>query len=156
MNTEPTRTTHLARRAGARARAERGAALLEFALVSPVLLLILMGIIFGGLALNESVDETHLVDEAARYAAVNQDPGTGTLQAWVASQADTTALKSATVCISFPNGTDNVGDPVQVKMTSTYYWIPLLGLGPSTSLVRTATMRLEAVPSAYTANTGGC
>jgi Flp pilus assembly protein TadG len=141
------------RRAGRAAADARGAALLEFTLVLPVLLLVLMAILYVGQALNESVNETHLVNLAARYAAVNQNPGGGTLQSYIASQADTTALQSASVCISFPNGTSNVGDPVQVKMSSSYSWIPLLNLGLSTTLVRTATMRLEAVPSNYSA---GC
>ena|SRR5579872_2859895 len=142
----------LARRMRHGAFAQGGAALVEFALVLPVLMIALMGILYVGEALNESIDETHLVAEAARYAAVNQNPGTGTLQAYIAAQADTTSLQGANVCISFPNGTSNVGDPVQVKMSSAFNWIPILGLGPSSTLVRTATMRLEAPPTVYSAN----
>ena len=134
-------------RAGRAAADDRGAALLEFTLVLPVLLLVLMAVLFVGNAINESIDETHLVSEAARYAAVNQNPGSGTLQAFIKAQADTTSLQNATVCISFPTGTANVGDPVQVTMSSVYNWIPILKLGASTTLVRSATMRLEAVPS---------
>jgi len=133
---------------------ERGAALVEFALVLPVILLILMGIVYVGEALNESIDETNLVSEAARYAAVNQNPGAGTLQAYIASQADTADLQKASVCISFPNGTSNIGDPVQVTMSVTYSWLPIVGnaLGipganPTSTLVRSATMRLETVPT---------
>jgi Flp pilus assembly protein TadG len=129
---------------------DHGAALVEFTLVIPVLLLVLMAILYVGQALNESIDETHLVNVAARYAAVNQNPGGTTLQAYIAQQGDTAALQVTNVCISFPNGTSNVGDPVQVTMSSTYNWIPLLGLG-TTTWVRTATMRLEAVPTAYSA-----
>jgi Flp pilus assembly protein TadG len=146
------------RRVFAVAVAQRAAAMVEFTLVLPVLLLILMAILVVGQAFNESIDETHLVDVAARYAAVNQNPGSGTLQAYIASQADTADLKAASVCISFPSGTANIGDPVQVRMTSTYQWIPLLstdvfGGASSVQLVRTATMRLEAVPTVYSA---GC
>lgn len=129
----------------------RGQALVEFALVLPVLLLMLMGIVLVGEALNESIDETHLVGVAARYAAVNEDPSSGTLQSYIASLADTNDLKSASVTICLPDG-NAVGDPVTVTMTSTYNWIPLLNLGFSSQLTRSATERLEAVPSAYTAN----
>jgi Flp pilus assembly protein TadG len=133
----------------------RGQALVEFALVLPVLLLMLMGMLFVGEALNESIDSTHLVGVAARYAAVNENPSTSgqTLQQYIASLADSADLKTACVGISFPNGTDNVGDPVTVTMKSTYSWIPLLKLGVSSQIVRTATMRLEAVPTAYATST---
>lgn len=149
------RRRHLRGRHGQRpGLAETGAALVEFTLVIPILLLALMAILYVGQALNESINETHLVNLAARYAAVNQVPGGGSLQAYIKSQADTTDLaNNAVVCISFPAGTSNVGDPVQVQMTSTYNWIPILQLGTSTTLVRTATMRLEAAPTAYSA---GC
>jgi hypothetical protein len=63
----------------------------------------------------------------------------------------------AEVCVEFPNGTSNPGDPVRVRMTFTYHWLPFLGsrLGDlaDTSVTSTATMRLEAPPTNYTA---GC
>jgi len=134
------------------AASARGAALVEFALVLPILLTMLLGTVFVGEAMNESIDATHLVGVAARYAAVNQNPSsTQTLQKYIASLADTNDLQTASVCITFPNGTSNVGDPVTVTMKGTYQWIPLLNLGVSSQIIRTATMRLEALPTAYSA-----
>jgi Flp pilus assembly protein TadG len=136
-------------RAGEGVCDERGTALVEFTLVLPVLLLILFGVLAVGEALNQQIVETNLVNEAARYAAVNYVPS-GTLQSYIKSQA-TGQLTSPTVCVSFPAGTENVGDPVQVTMTSTYSWIQFLQVQANfpgtTTITRTATMRLEATPS---------
>ena len=130
---------------------QQGAALVEFAVVLPVLMLILMSVLLIGQAFNESTNETHLAEVAVRYAAVNQDPGGG-IVSYIKNLATTTGVANPTVCVSFPNGTSNVGDPVQVTISSVYSWIPLLsqdvfGGATTTTLVRSATMRLEAPPS---------
>jgi Flp pilus assembly protein TadG len=139
----------------ARAAGERGAALVEFALILPVALAILFGVAQFGLALNSENDQTHLANEVARYAVVNEDPGgSESLQAWAKKDADTNFLKSSgTVCISFPNGAE-VGNPVKVEVTSTIKWLPILKLKAASTVVKgTAYMRLEAIPSTYKA---GC
>jgi TadE-like protein len=135
--------------------AEDGQALVEFALVLPVLLMLVFGIIQFGLALNSANDETHLANEVARYATVNEDPGGAeTLQAWGLKQADQNALKSeAELCITFPSGTE-VGDPVRVEVKSITNWLPILKLKVTrTPVTGTAYMRLEAPPTKYGA---GC
>jgi Flp pilus assembly protein TadG len=137
-----------------RAADEQGQALVEFALLLPILLLLMFGIVQFGLALNSANDETHLANEVARYATVNENPSAGTLQAWGKSQADSGALTGQTVCISFPKGTTNVGDPVEVKVTGTIKWLPILKLAAASTVVEgKADMRLEAPPSTYKA---GC
>jgi Flp pilus assembly protein TadG len=147
------------------ARSERGTALVELALALPVLLLVLFGVIHLGKGVNYWIDGTHMANEAARFAAVDKNPGGGTLQAYVLGQADTNELKNggtsavkspAQVCIDFPNGTSNVGDPVRATVKVTYNWLPLLQKATkvaSTAITSTATMRLEATPSHYSA---GC
>jgi hypothetical protein len=160
------------RRAGRRAAEEGGQALVEFALVATLLLLLVFGITQFGLALNSASDETQLASVAARYAAVNQNPAPGgeSLQDWVKSQADTTILSSGgRVCISFPTnpvtGTSGqIGDPVQVLVGETMNWQPLYGISqllgggiPASSTISgTAVMRLEATPSLYSAGGTGC
>ena len=62
-------------RARARVRDERGQALVELALVLPILLLMVLGIAKFALALNAQNDQTTVASQIARYAAVNQDPG---------------------------------------------------------------------------------
>lgn len=155
----PTKPTFLRR---GRLGQQSGVALVEFALVLPILLLILAGVVDFGKAINYWIDETHLASEAARYAAVSENPGSGTLASYVQAQADTPELRSGSgrvsklsVCITAPNGT-TVGSPVTARLTTTYAWIPLLGnrIGvASSNITVTATMRLESPPAA---NILGC
>ena len=144
---------------------ERGTALVEFALVLPLLLVLLFGMLDFGKAFNYWIDGTHLSAEGARWAVVNKNPGSGTLQEYIQQQADTDELRNGgtasvgtplQVCISFPNGTADVGDPVHVNASFTYNWLPFLGtqIGVTqTTVSASATMRLEAVPTNYGA---GC
>jgi Flp pilus assembly protein TadG len=146
-------------------RRESGAALTEFALVLPVLLVVMLGILDFGKAFNYWIDQTHLANEAARWAVVNRNPGSGTLQNYIQQQATTQELRvggtgsvptAAQVCISFPSGTARVGDPVNVTVSTTYNWLPFLSdrlSAASTTISGSATMRLEAIPTAYSA---GC
>jgi hypothetical protein len=155
---QPRRASRPRRKIVARilAREQSGQALVELVIVLPLLLLLLFGIAEFGLALNGANDETHLASEVARYAAVNQNPASGgeSLAAWARSQADTSFLQSSgQVCISFPKGTANVGDPVRVTVEAPMHWLPILKVGPETQIRGSATMRLEASPSVYSA---GC
>jgi hypothetical protein len=101
---------------------------------------------------------------------VNTNPGSGTLQAYVLSQADTPELRNggtstvpaaAKVCINFltnsATGTSGqVGDPVEVTVSTEYNWLPFIGSRLTTThvtLTGSATMRLEAKPTSYGA---GC
>jgi Flp pilus assembly protein TadG len=57
-----------------RIRQERGTALVELALVLPLLLIVLLGMLDFGKAFNEWMSQTHLASEGARLAAVNYCP----------------------------------------------------------------------------------
>jgi Flp pilus assembly protein TadG len=145
---------------------DSGAALVEFALIAPLLLILLFGMIDFGKAFNYWIDETHLANEGARWAVVNKNPaGSGTLQQYIQQQADTPELRTGgtasvpnpmQVCISFPNGTSNVGDPVHVTTRVTYRWLAFIAgeIGvTATTVTGSSTMRLEALPTNYGA---GC
>jgi Flp pilus assembly protein TadG len=145
---------------------EAGAALVEFALVLPILLVLLLGMLDFGKAFNYWIDQTHLANEGARWAVVNKNPGPGgTLQDSMRLKANTTELLNGgtasvpdpvQVCVSFPNGSSNVGDPVKVTVSVDYNWIPFIGNGigiGTSTLSASSTMRLEAVPTNYGA---GC
>jgi Flp pilus assembly protein TadG len=141
---------------------ESGAALVEFALVLPLLVILLFGMVDLGKAFNYWIDETQLAHQASRWAAVNRNPGPGgTLQETIREEADTTELRDGgtpstpnalQVCISFPNGSSNVGDPVRVTVSSTYKFMTVLDLADKT-ITASSTMRLEARPTNYGA---GC
>jgi Flp pilus assembly protein TadG len=149
---------------------DSGQALVEFALVIPLLLLVLFAVLDFAKAFNYWIDETHLANETARWAVVNTNPAPGgqTLQQWAVSQADSSELRNggssavpsaAQVCISFPTNSQTgtsgqVGDPVQVDVSVQYHWLPFLSdaLGsPSVTVTGNATMRLEALPTNYAA-----
>ena len=57
-----------------RLRGERGAALAELAIVIPLLLVLLFGMIEFGRVFTSWIDQTHLANEGARLAAVNYCP----------------------------------------------------------------------------------
>ena len=60
----------LGARSGTGAR-RRGAALIEFALVAPLLILLTLGMIQGGIILNARASLSNVAREVGRYAAVN-------------------------------------------------------------------------------------
>jgi len=119
----------------------------------------------GLLELHGATGDRRWLDEAARLAAVNKVPGGGSLQGYIRTQLSTNELRNggsswvplpAQVCISFPNGTSNVGDPVKVELTAGYHWLPFIAsdIGVATSsIVGSSTMRLEQKPTNYAA---GC
>src|SRR5688572_4449177 len=59
-----------------RCRQERGAAMVEFALILPIVASLLMGILTGGLAYNKKIALTDAVRGAARYGATLNDSET--------------------------------------------------------------------------------
>ena len=139
---------------------------MEFALVLPLLCLLLLGVLDFGRCFNYWIDETHLSHEGSRWAAVNKNPGPGaSLQQSIRMQSDTPELRNGgssstpnplQVCIDFPNGTTNVGDPVRTSITTTYNFLAFLGnrIGITQKTVTaTSTMRIEVPPTNYSA---GC
>lgn len=60
---------------------ERGAVAVEFALVLPVLLLLLLGIVEFGHAYNAQISLTHAAREGARVMAIQNKPGEARLAA---------------------------------------------------------------------------
>ncbi len=142
-------------------RKQDGVVLVELTLVLPWLLLLTLGFLQFGMAMNAKIDSTHLTAEGARYIAVNQNPGLadpaiGTMAAYIRSRGDTEDLRDeAVVCIEYPlnpetNTSRKVGDPVRVRMFYDYDMVPGVGglIDAATLAVESeATMRLEAVPT---------
>lgn len=140
---------------------ERGVAMVEFALVAPLLFLLLLGMLDFGKAFNYWNVQQQMANQGARLAAVNASgPWTcegspaPTLASYIQCQAVTGELRhgnsiwlsdGARVCISAPTGRD-VGDPVQVEVKADYKWLPLIAdhIGETQSTITgRATMRLE-------------
>lgn len=106
-----------------RKRRDRGASLVEFALILPVLVMLLLGMITGGIALNDKQQMTHATREGARYAAVVphdqtfDDGGTwaSNVQALIVARSQGT-LETADICVSLVYG--NPGTVVSAAHTT--------------------------------------
>jgi hypothetical protein len=150
------------------------------AIVLPILLLIVLGIIDFGRAVNYWNNETHVANLAARYAAVGTLPsdstcGTGrygsgeTLLQYISCELglDSSELANGSgtstgpqgadnICISIPSDTQN--QPVTVKLTTSYQWLPLTGSSwTASSVAGQATQMIEnPPPSTWATTTGAC
>ena len=130
---------------------DRGQALVEMAMVLPVFLILVFGMIDFGQAINYWLDQNHLASSGAPLALANYQPDSGTLQHHIRSQADTAELRDgATVDINYPAGRCNVGDPIEIVVVYRYTWLSFLGripTAPQTDIIGKATMRLEQKPT---------
>ena len=133
-------------------RREEGTALIEFAIVLPLLMLILMGILYFGRYINYTNDATQIASAAVRSASIDANPGAASslsLQTYYEQQASPELAKGSSdvspvkVYVYYPSGsTGAVGQPVRACVTSTVNFIPLLGVS-RTTIVETATMSVE-------------
>jgi hypothetical protein len=132
-----------------RLRLERGQAVIEFVLVLPLLLLLVFVIVEFGRAWNVRNDLSQMAADGARMAAVDRYPGDTAL---VEQSGDTRAVRTgATAAVTYPGdgNTCNVGQPVMVKVTYDFDFLPFLEVDPI-QLQGTAIMRIEQAPA------GGC
>jgi len=129
--------------------------MVEFALILPVLVLLALGAVDVAKAINYWNDSTHLANEAARYAAVNNSPSkqadgvtpvADSLATAIKDQADTAELASNVhvyICAPVTGHTD-VGDEIRVTVTSLYNWSAvLIPLNLNQQITASATMRIE-------------
>jgi Flp pilus assembly protein TadG len=139
---------------------ERGVAMTEFALVIPVFLIVVAGLLAFGRVFFYWIEANHLASETARWAAVDQRPDlTKSLQAYAHDSGGTAEFTNAKVCIGVPGGTaPALGSPIEVKISKRFSFVPILGIG-SVTIRGSATMRIERLANAggttpsYTYNT---
>jgi len=147
-------------------KSEQGQTLVEFALVLPLLLILVIGIFDFGSAFNSKNDLNFIANTAARYAEVNQcagcpDKGTNTIASYVKNTADTNQLgKNLTISFCLPSGSNGaVGEALQVSASAPFKYFPvtLPGLPQSSNaitLTSTVTVRiLQAPATLYSADT---
>jgi Flp pilus assembly protein TadG len=120
-----------------RIRDERGQAMTEFAIVLPILIVLLFGIVQFGILFNNYVTLTDAARAGARAAAVSRQDGdpSGTATAAVRSSAN--GLNQATLGVQV-SSTWAPGDPVTVQATYPYS-ISLLGWIVSSGSLTTKT-----------------
>jgi TadE-like protein len=138
---------------------ESGQSAVEFALVVPLLCLIIIAILHFGKVMNYWLDLNHVASEGARKAAVNTFTTDAGYETYIRGRLETDELRTggttsipspATIAVCLPEGSD-VGDPVTVQVEADY---SLPFIGSTVSLRGTATMRLEQ-PAEY-AGGGAC
>ncbi|WP_087873936.1 TadE/TadG family type IV pilus assembly protein [Arthrobacter globiformis] len=101
-----------------RKKNENGAAAVEFALILPVLLLILIGIIEFSLAFNAQLSLNQAAREGARYMAIHDD----TVEAATAAGNAAGRLDPSTVTtrFAFSGGATECAEDKQVTATTSY------------------------------------
>jgi Flp pilus assembly protein TadG len=148
-------------------RREDGQALVEMALVLPILLLLVLGIVDFGRAINYWNDENQIAELAARYLAVGTQPTWSNFptKGSCNQPSDLTTLVTYEACLDSPElltGSSSVqtptvkvcypsnqsGQPVKVTVSATYTWLPFgkfvnKTFPANSTLNGTATMRLE-------------
>ena len=133
---------------------EEGAAAVEFALVSMLLIVLLLGIMQFGYLFYQWNEITHAAREGARWAALEYPGGSvatpDTVRYRVAQAAPGMALTDADISVSPESPSlDDVGDPATVVVTHAVpIFTPLMqnifGTAENTFLLRsTATLRIE-------------
>ena len=110
------------------ARGDEGAALVEFALVLPIFMAIVMGLFTGGLAYNHKQDITAAVREAGRFGATLpmgqcsvSSPCSGGYTTWasfvrsIAQKRSNGVLSNSDICVALVKGAAN--SPQLVDLT---------------------------------------
>lgn len=117
-------------------RRERGAVLVEAALIMPLIILLIFGLVEFSRAYNTKVTVTHAAREGVRELALHND----------SAAAEAVAINAATTLdpasMTFTSGTCDVnGDPVEFTISYPFHYsIPLFGDNTIT-LESTAVMR---------------
>ncbi|WJZ67469.1 pilus assembly protein [Kocuria rosea] len=118
-----------------RMRSERGAAAVEFALVVPILLVLLLGIIEFGRAYNVQISLTHAARETARTMAIDNVWGDAVSRGRTAapSVALATGDFTAVPAVCIPGQ--------QISVTVTHELVTITGITDGLTLTGKAAMR---------------
>jgi hypothetical protein len=144
---------------------ENGVAMTEFALVLPVFIVVIVGLLSFGRVLFYWIEANHLANETVRWAVVDRRPNPSqTLQEYALAQGGTVEFHDATVCVGVP---DADGDPdtsltpvlgqamaVEIRKPFSFVHLKWFDVGHITITGR-ATMRIErfdngTAPTNYT------
>jgi Flp pilus assembly protein TadG len=105
--------------------AQQGTAMVEFALILPILLFLVLGIVDFGRAINYWNDVNQIAADGARFAAVNKNPGADLatpitdFRQWLRSQAETSELKDGTIAGGDPADCPDAGNTSECSQSVT-------------------------------------
>ncbi|MCU1440627.1 MAG: TadE family protein [Rhodoglobus sp.] len=110
---------------------ERGAAVVEFALILPILIVLILGLIEFGRIFNVQISITNAAREAARTMAIENDPALARADAINAAPSVNPALAAGNITIT-PADCD-AGQTVTVTIAYDVtllsgYFVPIIGL----------------------------
>ncbi len=114
---------------------ERGAALVEMALILPLLAMLVFGLVEFGRGYNAQITLTHAAREGVRTLAITRDASAaGTVAKDAATSLDPAQISvTSTACV--------IGDPVELTLSYPFtYDIPLVGTN-TIDLTGTGVMR---------------
>jgi Flp pilus assembly protein TadG len=137
-----------------REHGDRGAAAVEFALILPVLLLLVLGISQFGITFYQWLEMEHAAREGARWGSIGYAAGTTgnalTIRGKVYAAAPglSPRLADANVAVSPADPVNHQGDPVIVTVTYDTPVLPLMGTifgvtGPTLQLSARAVHLIE-------------
>ena len=143
-------------------RNERGTAVVEFSLIVLPLVLIVVGILDFGRALNYYNALTQIAGQGSRAASVNQNPLGGAASATFQHQLGCAATSDELrrdIRVRITTAPTTVGDPVTITTSYRFKFIPLLRVGLTLSAAQTQRYESSAAPSYSSASdittTGG-
>ncbi|MBA3360366.1 MAG: pilus assembly protein [Acidimicrobiia bacterium] len=138
-------------------KSERGANLVEFALIAPLLIALVLGIVDFAWILSQQQDVRHGAREAARLAAVSTDTGAN-----MATLTCSAMNVSDGAVITFGRTGANAGDTGTVSVVSPvasltgFSSLPFVGAVYPTSFTEAISFRLEQVATWSNASGGTC
>src|SRR6476619_6386295 len=116
-------------------RREDGVAMTEFALILPIFMVIVAGMLGFGRVFFYWIQANHVANETARWAIVDRNPyAPTTLQAHGANSASTEfndGAQQTTVCIT-RQGDKDLGAPLKVSVSKPFTFVPILNIGTIT------------------------
>ena len=141
-----------------------GAALVEFAVLAPLLILLLLGIVEFGWLFGQFNEVRHSAQEGARWGAVSRPDIAGSAamdwEDMVARACSAADLPSATTIeISANNGGGAKGATASITITASVQSLtgaPVISVFLPTTLTNTATFRLEQIATWTPINPTSC
>lgn len=132
---------------------QKGASVVEFAIIAPLFISLLFAIVEFGLIIYTKGMMTHASREGARFGVVYATPRktVSEIQTVVQNYLNQMGLTStATVAVTYPDGDSNSGNRLRVQLNYTYQFFVLpsnitkfLGKMSDLNLTATADMRME-------------